>query len=379
MTNKAKTKDQKTESNKNRVLTPLKSSKSSHRASSMEELMKAHPENIKKLKRGDRIEGIVKKLDPKEILLDIGGKGDALVIEYDKKNAESLLSMLSIGDKVTASVISPEAEEGYPVLSLRGMLAEKMNLKLQDLFKRKIAFDVKVLDITRGGFFVEADEGIKGFLPNSQALDKDAGVNSSLQVKIIELDKVKRRIIFSQKAAFYVTDKSIIHKYIKKGIIIDGIVKSVSPYGVYVEIKPSKDIIIEGFLHVSEISHERVQDIESRFSIGDKMKAIVINTDGDNNRINLSLKQLEKDAFDKAKDKYKPEAIIKASIKNISSRGITIELEKNISGFMQNSKIPAGSDYKVGDSIEVEVIDVDSRRRQVNVTPVLKKKFVGYR
>ena len=92
---------------------------STSKANSMAELMARQTSQFQPLKRGDIVTGTVKKLTPREILLDIGYKSDALVIEYDKQNLENLLSLLKVGDTVKASVISPESEEGFPVLSLR--------------------------------------------------------------------------------------------------------------------------------------------------------------------------------------------------------------------------------------------------------------------
>lgn len=349
------------------------------KANSMAELMSRQPSQFQSLKRGDKVTGTVKKLTPKEILLDIGYKSDALVIEYDKQNLENLLSLLKVGDTVTASVISPESEEGFPVLSLRRMLEEKVYGSLEAVFKADTTLVAHVLEVTRGGYFIETADGIKGFLPNSQLLEGRLVAGDNVEVKVIEFDREKRRVIVSQKATHYLMNVAEIDKYLKRDSVVKATVTLVTPYGIYLEISPKEGILIEGFIHISEVSHQRVEGLEDKFSVGDTLEAQVIGLDSDNKRVNLSLKRLIKDTFDDVKEKYKVEDTVKGVVSDVKSKGVTLVLDKSINAFITSSKIPTGTEYKKDETVEVEVTGFDDKKRLVLVSPILKTKVLTYR
>ena len=349
------------------------------KATSMAELMARQTSQFQTLKRGDFVTGTVKKLDPKEILLDIGYKSDALVIEYDKRNNENLLKLLKIGDTVTASVISPESEEGFPVLSLRRMLEQKVYGSLEEIFKADTTLTATVLEVTRGGYFIETVGGVKGFLPNSQLIEGKLEQDSKVEVKVIEFDKEKKRVIVSQKATHYLMNISEIEKLVKRDTVITGLVTLVTSYGIYLELTPKEGVLIEGFIHISEVSHQRVEGLEDKYKIGEKLEVQVIGMDVENKRVNLSLKRLEKDTFDEVKSKYKVEDTVKATVADVKSKGVTLILEPGVNAFFPESKIPTGVSYKKDDAIEVEVTGFDDKKRLVLVSPVLKTKVMTYR
>ncbi len=351
----------------------------SGKATSMAELMSRQSSQFQSLKRGDNVKGVVKKLTPKEILLDIGYKSDALVIEYDKQNMENLLGLLKVGDTVTASVISPESEEGFPVLSLRRMLEEKVYGALEGVFKADTTLKAYVLEVTRGGYFIETKEGIKGFLPNSQLLDARLMQGDSVDVKVIEFDREKKRVIVSQKATHYLMNISEIEKEVKRDTVVKALVTLVTPYGIYLEVSPREGILIEGFIHISEVSHQRVEGLEGKFKIGQTLETQIIGVDVENKRVNLSLKRLEKDNFEDVKKKYKKEDTLTATVVDVKSKGITLQVEENVTAFISSSKIPTDKEYKKDDKVEVEVTDFDDKKRLILVSPVLKTKVIGYR
>ena len=349
------------------------------KATSMAELMARQPSQFVSLKRGDLVTGTVKKLEPRQILLDIGYKSDALVIEYDKQNLENLLSLLKIGDTVTASVISPESEEGFPVLSLRRMLEERVYGSLEEVFKADTTLTATVLEVTRGGYFIETNNGIKGFLPNSQLTIAKLNQGDKVDVKVIEFDREKKRVIVSQKATHYLMNITEIEKLVKRDTVISGIVTLVTPYGLYLELSPKEGVLIEGFIHISEVSHQRVEGLEDKYKIGEKLEVQVIGMDIDNRRVNLSLKRLEKDTFEDVMKKYKLEDTITATVVDVKSKGVTLQVEEGVQAFIASGKIPTGTEYKKDDKVEVEISDFDSKKRLIIVSPVLKTKVITYR
>lgn len=356
-------------------------SSGSRPAASMAELMAKAGDNLQVLTRGQTVEGTIKKLTPKEILMDIGAKGDALVIEFDKQNLENLLSFLKVGDKVKASVISPESEEGFPVLSLRRTLDDIIFQRFEELSRNDSAFDVDVVESTRGGYFAQNKEGIRGFLPASQASAREDGqdlVGQRIKVKILEFDQSKKRVLFSQKAMDYVMNPALLEKLVKKDQIVEGEITVVVPYGLFVALNLG-DSKVEGFIHISEVSYERVEGLSDKFKVGDKVTAQVVEIDSANKRVNLSIKRTQKDAFQDVRSKYKLEDKVKGTVLDVKSKGVTLEVEKGIKGLIPSDKIPSGTTYEPNQPIEAEITGFDEKRRVILLSPVLKVVPIGYR
>lgn len=347
-------------------------------AKSMAELMALHAK-MPVLQKGSVVEGVVKKLTPKEITLDIGFKSDALVLEFDKKNLENLLKLLHVGDKVQAVVLSPESEEGFPVVSLRRTLETLILSRLEDIYRKNSPLEVAISESTRGGFFAITSEGVRGFLPTSQILRDFTIIGKTVKVKIIEFDREKKRVIFSEKATVYVTDPQEIERYIEKDKIVKVTVENVAPYGLYVVISPKEGVTIEGFVHISELSYQRIEKIQDIYKKHDVIDAFVLGIDQENRRVNLSIKKLEKDNFEDINQNYAKDKTVKGVVQEVRTRGVTLELEAGVFGFISATKIPTGVSYQKGEAVEAEVTGVDEKRRLVLLTPILKAKPIGYR
>ena len=344
----------------------------------MAELMAKQGQNLQVLQKGQTVEGTIKKLTPSEILMDIGAKGDALVIEYDRQNLENLLSFLKVGDSVKATVISPESEEGFPVVSLRRMLDDVIFSKFEDLEKNDEPFEVHIMETTRGGYFGETSEGIRGFLPSSQVMGGEDLTGKTIKVKIIEADRSKKRVVFSQKALSYVTNTDEIKKLIKTGDSVEANIVNITPYGLFVDIdRDGKKI--EGFIHISEVSYDRVENLSSQFKSGDRISAQIVEIDSVNKRVNLSIKRTQADTFTDVEQKYKKEEKIRGTVAEVRQRGITLKIKEGINGFIAADKIPSGTTYEVGQVVEAEVVDYDKRRRVILLSPILKAVPIGYR
>lgn len=346
--------------------------------SSMAELMAKVGSSLQVLQKGQTVEGTIKKLTPQEILMDIGAKGDGLVIEFDRQKLDNLLANLKVGDVVRATVISSESEEGFPVLSLRHTLDDIIFGRLEEKYKTSQELDVAVKETTRGGYFVETTEGVRGFLPTSQTFGNDI-IGHNIKVGIIEFDRGGKKVIFSQKILSYLVDIEKIKEYVKPNQVISVTVASITPYGIFVSFSPKKDILIEGFIHISEVAYGRVENIEKMYKQKDNLEAKVLNIDSESKRLNLSIKRLATDSYEDAKNKYKMDDKISAKILDVRSRGVTVEIEVGVLGFIPQDKIPQGIEYKVGDSVEAVVSGFDDRKRAIGLSPVLKAVPVGYR
>lgn len=335
-------------------------------------------QNVQVLTKGQFVEGTIKKLTPGEILMDIGAKGDALVIEFDHQKLENLMKFLKEGDRVKASVISVESEEGFPVVSLRKTLDDIIFAKFEDLVKKEEAFDVNITEATRGGYYASTTEGIQGFLPSSQVLGSQNIVGKAIPVKIIEIDRAKKRVVFSQKAISYVMNADALKDLFKQKDQLEVEVSNVTPYGLFV-IVTKGDSKAEGFIHISEIAFDRIENLSSRFKTGEKVTAEVLDIDAVNKRVNLSIKRTLKDEFALVKDKYKVEDKVTGTVTDVKTRGVTLLIADGINGFISSDKVPSGTTYEVGKKVEATVVDFDSRRRVIILSPILKAVPIGYR
>ena len=350
-------------------------------ATTMADLMKSVKTSFVSPKKGETLEGIITKLTASEILVDIGAKTEAVVLEKDKRLLKNLLATLKIGDKVTVGVLNPESDFGNSVVSLRKFTDDIRWTKLNELLKNKEVLDVTVDDVTKGGFLVTTKDGVSGFLPNSHTLFVESGQNlvgQTLKAVILELNKSMHKIIFSQKEAMADEDFDKLIKDLKPEQKIDTIVSNVAPFGVFTSI-PVGDKHVEGFVHISEIAWEKTEDVSKEFKTGDKITALVIGFDKQAKRVNLSIKRLIADPFSEKLKTYTPEKKVTGTISKILSSGVLIDLEEGIEGFIRKEKIPPTVNFKIGASVEATVSEVDSKKHRVVLVPVLKEKPIGYR
>lgn len=346
------------------------------KATSMAELMAKNSPSIKSFKKGEKVNGKITKLHKNEILIDIGAKTEAVVLEKEKSNLNSILATLKVGDTVEVGVLNPESDQGHPVVSLRKFMDEKIWGRLEKLKNEKEILEIVVNNTTKGGFLVSTNEGLSGFLPNSQMILNDTPnsfIGKKINVVILEINRLLHKIIFSQKAATSDDEFSKVVKDIKVDDIIDTVVSNTTSFGIFVTVKNT-----EGFIHLSELSWDKVDSAESLYSVGDKIKAKVIGIDKDGKRVNLSIKRMTEDPFEKLSKEFGVDKKVSGEVKQIISLGLIIDLDV-VDGLIKKDKIPPSSKYNVGDNIEAIVSEVDMKRHRIILLPVLKEKPIGYR
>ncbi len=372
--------------------------KTGKKPQTMEELLAQTGYKLKGLKKGQKVKGVVTDVTKKMILIDIGAKTEGVVIEKEYELAREMMEGLSVGDEVEAYVGSPENERGQILLSLRQTVMNKRWELFEQLLKTEEAIEVRGLEVNKGGIIVKV-QGVRGFVPSSQfgrqylgQLDKLQ--NKSFQVKVIEVDREKNRLIFSEKAVSEraaLAQQSKALKQVKVGDALGGVVSGIMPFGVFVRAnvasgktakKPAGKVdewFLEGLVHISEISWEKVESPGVHFKTGDKIKVKVIGVDEKSARLNLSVKQLTEDPWMKLVDKYPEGSKIKGEITRLAAFGAFVNLEPGVDGLIHISKIPADEEFKVGQKIECFVESVDSEHRRMSLGLVLMKKPVTYK
>jgi ribosomal protein S1 len=356
----------------------LKSSK----PQTMAELLATHKTSFVNVSKGQVITGVITKLTSGEILVDIGAKTEALVMEKDKRILKSLLSSLKLGDKVTVAVLNPESDYGNPVVSLRRFNDDRVWIKLEELKKTQEQVDVIVGELTRGGFLVVTKDGMSGFLPNSQTTfmqNAQELVGKEIKVSVIELNRPLRKVIFSQKATVAAEDFEKATKSLKVGQETEVTISNVAPFGIFLMVELADKSVVEGFVHISEIAWEKLATIPDTYKAGEKIKAKIIGFDRDSKRVNLSIKGLIADPFEEKLKSYAADQRVSGTVSKIISSGVLVNLEKGIEGFIKKEKIPVSVTYSEGSQITATVVEVDTRRHRVVLVPVLTEKPMGYR
>ena len=385
----------------------------------MEELLRSTGYKIPSLRRRQEVSGKIVSITPQEILIDIGAKSEGIVTGRELTSVRDLVAGLSVGDQVDAQVMLPESDAGQVVLSLRKLSQDTRWKDLEE--KRTDQEDMKVIamEVNRGGVICDW-LGLRGFLPASQLSLPSSGkfqppsklenlIGKSLTCRVIEVDRSTNRLIFSQKQLGKKDLESLLKLLgrIKIGQKYSGVVTAVLPFGIFVEInleeairqsgdqaigktrklepadldtrKPNGPAKLEGLVHISEISWEKVDDLTKLFQVGDEVEVVVIAKDEITGRLNLSIKQLMADPFEKASSLYSKDQKVSGVVARITSYGVFVNLEAGIEGLMHISKIPPNVTFKKGDTVECLIESVDARARKISLVPVVKEKPILYR
>jgi len=364
----------------------VQSSKSNKKPQSMAQLLASRKPSFVTPHKGDIIEGKITKLTSGEVLVDINAKAEAVVLEKDKKILRNILSSLSVGDKVNVQILNPESEMGNPVVSLRGFLNNRLWAKVTELKEKREVLDVVVNEAIKGGLLVSAENGISGFLPGSQVSFASSNfeegfssmVGSHIKAIILEADRATNKIIFSQSQSVTTGDFRQTIKGLKIGEKITTTITNVTPYGLFVSV-PIERGAIDGFIHISEISWDKITDIFSMYKTGDLIEGEIIGFDQNGRRVNLSVKKLEKDPFEEKTKNLSVDQKIAGIVKEITSGGIVFDIGNGMEALMRKGKTPLTVSYKPEDKIDLVIIEIDSKKRRILASPVLKEKPIGYR
>ena len=363
------------------------SRKSSITPRTMEELLAQTKKPIKAWKRGDLVEGIVTEKSSRAIYLDIGGKTEGMVIDREMKAARDYIKDLQIGDKVMAIITQAENDKGYPLMSLKKAASERIWSEFEEKLRTKEVVNVRGREVNKGGLIVDI-RGTQGFVPASQFAAQYQGkieelVGKDLPVKVIEVDGKKSRLIFSEREvseAGLLKEQEKILKKIKVGQELAGVVTGIMPFGLFVKVTlPKGKIAVEGLVHISEISWEKVDDPSKYYKQNDKVKVKVLAVDNNTGKLNLSIKQLLEDPWEKIEKDYPVDSRVKGEVTRLAPFGAFVNLSPGVEGLIHISKIPAEKSINPGDKVDCYVESVDQEHRRMSLGLVLTTKPVGYK
>jgi small subunit ribosomal protein S1 len=371
---------------------------SKRKGPSMDELLKKYGTQVKSMSFGDKVQGKILEITPKRVVVDIGGKSEGLVAEKAYKEAENLIKTLKVGENISASVIVPETPEGFTILSLRQTVQDVVWKRLEEAYKKGSSLIVDGKLVTQAGIVADIG-GLNAFIPKSQlgrevSRNPQSLIGKSIKVKVIDLDRDSNRIVLSEKQ---VSEKKEIElarkamKGVKKGDVYEGVVTSIYDFGCFVRIKvkvgaDKKQVVVplEGLVHISEISWDKVDNLNDIVTIGDKVKVKVIGKDIPAGKQGidkpaLSIKQAQKDPWESIEEKYAKEVRVKGKVVRVSDFGMFVVLEPGVEGLVHVTKIPPGKKFSKGDEVSVYIEEVDGRSRKMSLGLVLTEKPVGYK
>jgi len=365
-----------------------KSRSASGEAKTMEELLKISTAFIKTFSKGDKVKGKILRITGKSVFIDIGGKGEGIVAERAFNDAKSFIKTLKVGDEVQAKVLVTLTPDGYTILSLREEAASSAWGKLRSAEKAKRAIEVIGIASNPSGIRVETN-GLAGFVPASQ-VGKDYArrtnelVGRRFEVKVIDLDRGSNKIVLSEKAVSEEENIKQAEKAMKKvklGELYDGKVTKVYDFGCFVSIrislKSGDKVEVEGLVHISELSWEKVGNPREMVGQDDKIKVKAL--DIKDGKLSLSMKQAQKDPWEEAEGKYKKDSKVKAKVTKISDYGAFVQLEPGIEGLIHITKIPPGKKLIEEQEVTVYVEEINSKERKLSLGLVLTAKPIGYK
>jgi small subunit ribosomal protein S1 len=340
--------------------------------------LEKNPDSIHIYQPGEIVTGTVTAVTKQRIWVDID-EGRFVAIISNKELAEEgiVAPDYQPGDKVTASVLLPENDEGFMILSLRDALENQGWKALEERKATDEIFGVKVVEANRGGLIVEAD-GLRGFLPVSQLApenyprvgkDKEEILSrlakfegEMIQVKVLDLDKASNKLIFSERIARKNEFDELVSD-MKVGDIVEGTVSGIVDFGIFVSLGR-----LEGLVHISEISWDKVDHPGNFAAVGDKLKVQVIGIEDD--KISLSIKRLADDPWLNVIKNFQVGQVVDGSVTQIMPFGVFVKVAGGVDGLVHISElshehvVDPSTVVKVGDKVQVKVIDLgaDSHR-----------------
>lgn len=332
-------------------------------------------------KQGEMLNGKILDISENSILLDVGFKRDAIITSQDlDKVDEEITSELSVGDEVYVSVIRTPVGDDDLLVSLSRGLAYKHWVKAEEHLEEDDTLELKVIDKNRGGVLVEF-ESLRGFVPNShipnlrRGIPKDKSdeikaelIGQILPVKVIEVNRDQRRLVFSARIAQQKKREERL-KELEPGMVINSRVVNVVDFGLFVDLDG-----VDGLVHKSEIDWDRVYDPSKYFKVGDEIEVKVVDIDVDRERVSLSRKALLPNPWQKLASKYENGDLVEGKVVSVLDFGAFVELPEGLQGLVHVSEIGYAnmgdpkSVVKKGDKVLVRVLGVEPERERISLS-----------
>ena len=339
------------------------------------------------LRAGDTVEGNVVSVSPTQILVDIHYKSDAVVDPREMERLDKdFLATLAAGDSVSAVVVQPEDRDGNVVISLSRAQQDQDWQQAEELLDSQDVFEGVVTGYNRGGVIVRVGR-VRGFVPASQLSAQWQGqqdaeadpeqrwarlVGQKLQLKVVELDRLRNRLILSERIAMRDLrkgQKDRLLTSLQRGDVLKGTVTSIADFGAFVDLGGA-----DGLIHLSELAWHRVGHPSEVLKVGQPVEVYVMNVDPEKKRIGLSLRRMMPEPWSVVGDQYVVGQVVTAQITRLTAFGAFAKIDNTIEGLIHISEM---ADYRIGhpkeivhegDEVQVRIIKVDPQNRRVGLS-----------
>jgi small subunit ribosomal protein S1 len=353
---------------------------------SMEALLKNDAFSVELPQAGEIREGIIASINQSQILVSIGAKSEGIISgrELEVIDAEERDSF-AIGQEIPVFVVSPEDANGNVVLSFKRAQEQMAWISVEAQMANDTVIESKVIGYNKGGLIVGV-HGLRGFVPASQisALRRTQAVGETpeqrwarmigdpISVRVIEVDKSRRRLICSERAASSESRQSIKERVIdelEEGRVYTGRVTSLADFGAFVNINGA-----DGLVHLSELSWERIQHPSEILEVGQEVKVKVINVDRDKKRIGLSLRALSDDPWRSRIERFSVGQLVEGVITRLTKFGAFARLEGDVEGLIHISEISETriehpkEALKEGETVALRIIRIDPEQHRIGLS-----------
>jgi len=327
---------------------------------------------IKVYEENDVIEGTVKAITDKDVIIDINSKSEGVI----SRNEFRYNPDLKPGDKVEVMVVKKEDKNGQLVLSHRKARLLNAWEKVNEVHDKGEIVKGYIKSRTKGGMIVDVF-GIESFLPGSQIdikpiTDYDAYVGKTMDFKVVKINPEFKNVVVSHKAILeeeLEKQKREIIKQLEKGQVLEGTVKNITSYGVFVDLGG-----IDGLIHITDLAWGRINHPSEVVNIGDKVKVVILDFDNEKSRIQLGMKQLEPHPWEVLDPNLKEGDVVKGKVTVIADYGAFVEIAPGVEGLLHVSEMSwsthlrSAQDFvKVGDEIDVKILQLDRENRKLSL------------
>ncbi len=352
----------------------------------MESLLNEQELNVDLPQAGEIRTGVIASISSSQILVSIGAKSEGVVSgrELDQLSAEER-EALQVGQEVHVYVVNPEDANGNVVLSWKRAQEQLSWENVEKLLSSEDAIESKIIGFNKGGL-IAGVEGLRGFVPSSQisAMRRSQStgetpeqrwqkmIGQPITVRVIEVDRERRRLILSERAASTESRQSIKERVIEEleeGKVYTGRVTSLANFGAFININGA-----DGLVHLSELSWDHIEHPREVLEVGQEVKVKVINVDRDKKRIGLSVRALQSDPWKSRVEKYSVGQLVEGVITRLTKFGAFARLEGDIEGLIHISEIAEHriehpkEVLKEGEVKSLRVIRIDPEQHRIGLS-----------
>ena len=337
-----------------------------------EEEIQKYNETLSAIKDNEVVEGTVISINKREVVVNVGYKSDGIVPAAEfRYNPE-----LKVGDKVEVYIQSQEDKKGQLVLSHKEARTARAWDRVNEAYNAGEIVTGYIKWRSKGGMIVDV-LGMEAFLPGSQidvkpVRDYDILVGKTMEFKIVKLNPEFRNVVVSHKAlieAELEAQKAEIVSKLEKGQVLEGTVKNITNYGVFIDLGG-----VDGLIHITDLSWGRINHPEEVVSLGEKIKVVVLDFNEQQKRIALGLKQLSAHPWDALNPDLKVGDKVKGKVILIADYGAFIEIEPGVEGLVHvsemswSTRLHSAQDFlKVGDEVEAQILTIDREARKMSL------------